>query len=123
MVRILVVDDDQSLRCLLRDMVEPEGYEVVEAANGQEGLRRYQHAPAELVMVDMQMPVMDGLALLRELQRAFPAVKVLAMSGSRTRLQRASPWTRYTLEKPFSLASVRAVVSGTLQDGTGDKAL
>jgi len=123
MVRILVVDDDQAIRCLLRDMLEPEGYEVVEAENGHEGLLRYHTAPADLVIVDMQMPVMDGLTLLRELQRAFPAVKVLAMSGSRTRLQKASPLTRYTLEKPFSLAAVRAVMSGTLQDGTGDKAL
>ena len=82
MVRILVVDDDETIRGLLRDMLEPEGYEVVEAANGQEGLRRYHAAPTDLVIADMQMPVMDGLALLQTLQHACPWVKVIAMSGS-----------------------------------------
>ena len=122
MARILVVDDDEPIRALLRAMLELEGYEVMEAENGAEGLLKYQGAPTDLVITDIQMPVMDGLALLRELRRAFPWVKVLAMSGSRRTLQQARPLTPFTLEKPLSLALVRATVSGALRDGRGGQA-
>jgi len=106
---------------MLRAVLELEGYEVMEAANGAEGLRRYQGAPTDLVITDLQMPVMDGLALLRELRRAFPWVKVLAMSGNWRMLRQARPLTPYTLEKPLSLALVRATVSRALQYGRGDQ--
>src|SRR5712691_1481966 len=70
--RILVVDDNKSIRFLLRNVLEPEGFEVVEAENGSDGLLRYQVEPTDLVITDMQMPVMGGLAMMRELQRTFP---------------------------------------------------
>ena len=120
--RILVVDDNKSIRFLLRNVLEPEGFEVVEAENGSDGLLRYQVEPTDLVITDMQMPVMGGLAMMRELQRTFPYVKVLAMSGSSSSLQRARPLTPYTLEKPFSLDAVRTTVAGALQEGIGDRA-
>lgn len=122
MRRILVVDDEQAIRGLLRDMLEPVGYEVVEAANGAEGLRRYHAVPPDLVMTDIEMPVMDGLALMLALRRACPWVKLLAMSGSGNTLQKARPLTPYTLEKPFTLAAVQATVQRAFREGTGEKA-
>ena len=61
MARILVVDDDKAVRLLLRASLERQGYTVVEAENVDEGLRYYRAAPADLVITDIQMPVMDGL--------------------------------------------------------------
>ena len=106
MARILVVDDDESIRFLLRAVLEFQGYDVIEAENGYEGLLRYQVEPADLVITDMQMPVMDGLELLMELQRTFPRVKVIAISGGRRTLEVARTFTPHTFEKPFSLEEV-----------------
>lgn len=106
MARILVVDDDESIRFLLRAVLEFQGYDVIEAENGYEGLLCYQAEPADLVITDMQMPVMDGLELLMELQRTFPRVKVIAISGGRRTLEVARTFTPHTFEKPFSLEEV-----------------
>ena len=106
MARILVVDDDESIRFLLRTVLEFQGYDVIEAENGYEGLLRYQVEPADLVITDMQMPVMDGLELLMELQRTFPRVKAIAISGGRRTLEVAKTFTPHTFEKPFSLDEV-----------------
>ena len=106
MARILVVDDDESIRFLLRTVLEFQGYDVIEAENGYEGLLCYQAEPADLVITDMQMPVMDGLELLMELQRTFPRVKVIAISGGRRTLEVAKAFTPHTFEKPFSLEEV-----------------
>ena len=106
MARILVVDDDDSIRFLLRAVLELRGYDVIEAENGYEGLLRYQAEPTDLVITDMQMPVMDGLELIMELQRTFPWVKVVAISGGRRTLEMARTFTPYTFEKPFSLEEV-----------------
>ena len=106
MARILVIDDDESIRFLLRAVLEFQGYDVIEAENGYEGLLCYQAEPADLVIIDMQMPVMDGLELLMELQRTFPRVKVIAISGGRRTLEVAKAFTPHTFEKPFSLEEV-----------------
>ena len=106
MARILVIDDDESIRFLLRAVLEFQGYDVIEAENGYEGLLCYQAEPADLVITDMQMPVMDGLELLMELQRTFPRVKVIAISGGRRTLEVARTFTPHTFEKPFSLEEV-----------------
>ncbi len=121
MARILVVDDDAGIRDLLRAVLEHEGHEVSEAENGAEGLRQYQEAPTDLVMIDMQMPGMDGLELLKELRRTFPRVKVIAISGGWRTLEVARTFTPHTLEKPFALDAVRAAVSRVLQGETDDK--
>jgi len=104
--RILVIDDDESIRFLLRAVLEFQGYDVIEAENGYEGLLCYQAEPADLVITDMQMPVMDGLELIAELQRTFPWVKVIAISGGRRSLEVARTFTSHTFEKPFSLEEV-----------------
>ncbi len=65
---ILVVDDDQFIRELLRRVMEKDGYQVVEATNGQQGLEAYQRIKPHLVMLDALMPVMDGFTCCKHLQ-------------------------------------------------------
>src|SRR5262245_530852 len=110
MARIVVVDDEGAIRELLRAVLEHEGYGGSEARTGAEGLLRYQGAPTDLVMIDMQMSGMDGLVLMLALQRAFPRVKVIAISGDRRRLEVARTFTPHTVEKPFALDEVRTTV-------------
>jgi len=101
--RILVVDDDQVVRLLLRAVLERRGHSVVEAGNGDEGFRCYQAAPADLVITDIEMPVMDGLQMIRELRSAFPSAKIIAISGDRGRLAAAQTCSQRTFAKPLAM--------------------
>jgi CheY-like chemotaxis protein len=108
--RILVIDDNAAIRELLRLVLEEEGYEVVEAADGAEGLQLYQAAPADLVITDLQMPGMNGLELLMALQRMVPTPALMAISGDRDALELAKGLTSYTFVKPLPLEQILAAV-------------
>jgi two-component system, chemotaxis family, chemotaxis protein CheY len=99
--RILVVDDDQAVRLLLRAMLERRGHAVVEATNGNEGLQYYRAAPTDLVITDIQMPVMDGLQMIKELRDDFPTARVIAISGEKGQLAAAQTCSQCTFEKPL----------------------
>ena len=101
--RILLVDDDKAVRLLLRTVLERRGHSVVEAENGDEGLRYYRVTPADLVIVDIQMPVKDGLQMIKELQGDFPTAKIIAISGEKSRLAAAQTLSQYTFEKPLPM--------------------
>jgi len=66
---ILVVDDDPAMRQVLRRFMEKDGYQVVEAANGEQGLEAYKRLKPQLVLLDALMPVMDGFACCTQLQK------------------------------------------------------
>jgi CheY-like chemotaxis protein len=110
MIQILVIDDDVMIRTFLRTALEREGYDVVEAANGAEGLQRYQVTLPDLVITDLWMPVMDGLQLLRELQRVVPLPAVIAISGDQHTLTQAQTLTPHTFAKPLPLKQLLATV-------------
>ena len=82
-------------------MLERRGHSVVEAENGDEGLRYYRAAPTDLVITDIQMPVMDGLQMIKELRGAFPTAKIIAISGEKGRLAAAQTFSQCTFEKPL----------------------
>ncbi len=82
MARILVMDDDGTLRGAIRVALEAAGYEVLEAADGNAGLRLQREQGADLVLVDIFMPERDGLEVIRALRRAeHPQPTIVAMSG------------------------------------------
>ena len=110
MPRILVVDDSAAIRELLRFVLEGEGYEVIEAADGAEGLQRYQAAPTDLVITDLKMPGMDGLELLQALQLVAPTPVLIAISGDQAALTQARRLTQHTFVKPLPLEQVLAAV-------------
>lgn len=83
--RILIVDDDGRLRAAARAVLQEEGFEVDEAANGADALKTMRQSPAHLVLCDMFMPDKDGLETIRELRREFPNLRILAISGGGTR--------------------------------------
>ena len=101
MACILVVDDDNAVRLLLRSMLERRGHSVVEAENGAEGLQYYRAAPADLVITDIQMPVMDGLQMIKALRDDFPTAKIIAISGEKGGLAAAQLLSQGTFEKPL----------------------
>jgi len=81
MARILVVDDDSLIRDLLKQVLETQGYEVVQAANGLDAMVVYESEEVDLVITDMVMPHKNGIELIRDLIDRDPAIKIFAMSG------------------------------------------
>jgi DNA-binding response OmpR family regulator len=85
--RILVVDDDSDIRELVRTLLERAGHDVVEAADGRAGLRELYAAPADLVILDVTMPELDGWATLERI-RDVSGVPVLMLTARADELER-----------------------------------
>lgn len=81
MTRVLVIDDEESIRWVFREMLEPQGYQIAEAPDGKVGLELYRKQPADLVIVDLLMPEKEGLETILELRRMDPGSKIIAISG------------------------------------------
>ncbi|OGW50128.1 MAG: hypothetical protein A2V62_05165 [Nitrospirae bacterium RBG_19FT_COMBO_58_9] len=119
MASILIIDDDEPIRVLLCRILEEDGHEVREAANGQMGLILYRQEPADLVITDILMPERDGMEVTLALTREFLDAKVIAMSGA------TEAWSllnvaklfgaRQVMQKPFTVEEVRRLVRFTLE--------
>jgi DNA-binding NtrC family response regulator len=79
--RILVVDDQESMRTLLRDMLEVIGHEVVLADGGEQALASLQQSEFDLVLSDLNMPGMDGTALLKAIKSTYTQLPVVIITG------------------------------------------
>ena len=77
---MLLVEDDERIRASMRLALEDEGYEIDEAGTGEEGLATFGHRPADVVLIDLMLPGMDGLECCRALRR-ISAVPVVDDSG------------------------------------------
>jgi DNA-binding response OmpR family regulator len=116
MKHILLVEDDESLRSLLRISLEKMGYTVTEARDGKEALKLYKDAPVDLVLTDIMMPEKEGLEIIRELRRGNPELKIIAMSGggrtnARDTLKMAKLFgATAVFGKPFSFVELRTMV-------------
>ncbi len=115
--RVLVVDDDEGMRAVLRRMLEADGCHVVERDSGLHVLEFLRSEPIDLVILDKEMPGISGLDLLPLLRREFPHVPIVfvtafggrQVAGSAIRLGAAS-----YLEKPFRLGQLRDVIDGLI---------
>ena len=81
MAVIMVIDDEEMVRTTLRDTLELDGHEVVEASDGQKGLDMFAVTPANLVITDIMMPEKAGIETVVELSQQFPATKIIVISG------------------------------------------
>lgn len=80
-MRIMVVDDNEDMRNMLRLCLEADGFEVEVAPNGQRALDLLDRQPADVVVTDLFMPDQDGIETILELRKRFPLVRIVAMSG------------------------------------------
>jgi two-component system, response regulator, stage 0 sporulation protein F len=119
MATILIIDDEEMMRVLLRSTLKGAGYEVVEAANGRQGLELYRRSPTDLVITDILMPEMNGLDMILELTRYFLDAKVIAISGEggeKNVLDVAKLLgARRTFHKPFSMLELLDAVRYELE--------
>jgi CheY-like chemotaxis protein len=84
---ILVVDDEEPIRRMLRQILEREGFRVLEASDGRQAVRIQAAQPADLIITDIFMPEMDGLETIREIRKSFSGVGIIGMSGGGKRVQ------------------------------------
>ena len=117
MARVLIIDDDDQFLEILRQMLRGGGYEVLMASNGVEGVDLYRKEQPDVVITDVIMPDKDGAEVIFELQKEFPDIKIIAMSGggevdaeyylnSITSLSNV----KHTFEKPFAMDEFLAAV-------------
>ena len=120
MPAVLLIDDDDAMRVLLRTVLEGAGHRVQEAANGIEGLRVFREAHADLVITDIYMPGCDGLEIIQMLRRVNPGIKILAVTGRSdtpdflkvARMLGASSVLRKPFEMGVFLQTVERLLSG-----------
>jgi two-component system, cell cycle response regulator CpdR len=120
MGRILLTEDDEAVRAFVKRALEMDFHTVVTAEDGAEGLEilRRENGAFDLLLTDIRMPVMDGIALALAAARDFPTLKILLMTGYADQRERAANLQALIVDvitKPFTLAEIRAKVTEALE--------
>jgi CheY-like chemotaxis protein len=119
MARILIAEDEDGLRTLVARALAQDGHSVVTANDGAEALDALtrEQGAFELLLTDIRMPIMDGIALALATARDHPHVTILLMTGYADQRERASGLEALihdVISKPFSLGSIRTAVRDAL---------
>lgn len=105
MKKILIVDDAAFMRMILKNIVEPAGYEVVaEASNGLEAIEKFEQYKPDVITMDITMPVMDGIVALKEILKIDPNANVCmvsAMGQDKVILESVKSGAKDFIVKPF----------------------
>jgi two-component system cell cycle response regulator CpdR len=119
MSRVLIADDEESMRTLVARAIAMDGHQTVTAQDGAEALEilTCEDGAFDLLLTDIQMPVMDGIALALSAARDFPDLTILLMTGFADQRERASNLNALVhdvVTKPFSVADIRTAVADAL---------
>jgi len=125
--KILIVEDEANIRELLRLYLEREGYTVLEAENGVEGIKKWKSDKPDMLLLDVMMPVMDGWAVCRELRKTMkmPIIMLTAKGETEDKVSGlemgADDYIVKPLEMPEVIARVRAVFRRMAPDDALEK--
>jgi two-component system, cell cycle response regulator CpdR len=119
MPRVLIADDEDSMRALVARAIAMDGHDIVTAQDGAEALEilTREEGAFDLLLTDIQMLVMDGIALALSAARDFPGLTILLMTGFADQRERASNLEAIAYDvitKPFSVAEIRTAVADAL---------
>ena len=117
MARILITEDEESLRRFVARALRLDGHETFEAGDGAEGLERLDEGSYDLLLSDIRMPVMDGIELAHQASARFPDMKILLMTGYAEQRERADDLALKIVDvvpKPFALPDIRKAVAMAL---------
>ena len=122
MARILIADDEESMRMLVARAIGMDGHTTVTAQDGAEALEilTREDGAFDLLLSDIQMPIMDGIALALSAARDFPRLTILLMTGFAEQRERASNLNAIAhdvIAKPFTVADIRTAVADALLAG------
>ncbi|MEN8200174.1 MAG: response regulator [Thermodesulfobacteriota bacterium] len=90
--KILLVDDEEGIQMLYREELEDDGYEVISAYTGEEGLEKFKAESPDLVILDIQMPGMNGIETLRQMKMSNPELPVILSSAYNEYKQDLGAW-------------------------------
>ncbi len=114
---ILVIDDEEMILSMLRDVLDMEGYTVLLASNGQEGLARAREAVPDLIVTDVMMPVMDGHDLCHQVRADPRTAKIPVIGMSAAYKPQADDAFDALIAKPFDIPPLLAVIRTWLGAG------
>jgi CheY-like chemotaxis protein len=120
MAKILITEDEDSLRMFVARALRLDGHETHEAGDGAEGLEKLSEGPFDLLLSDIRMPVMDGIELVHQASARFPDLKILLMTGYAEQRERADDLAAKVIDvvqKPFALPDIRRAVASALATG------
>ena len=122
MARVLIADDEETIRTLVARALAMDGHKTVTAEDGAEALDilTTENGGFDLLLTDLKMPVMDGIALALSVARDFPELTILLMTGFADQRERASGLNAIVhdvVTKPFSVADIRTAVMDALAAG------
>ena len=118
MNKILVVDDEQSMRDFLAIMLKKEGYEVVAAENGKDALKAVQAEIFDLVITDAKMPYIDGLEVLRTVKEVSPetvVIMITAYASTETAVEAMKLGAYDYMTKPFKVDEIKLIIQKALE--------
>jgi len=121
MAKILVIDDNDQFREMMREYLESEGYEVLVASDGKIGVELYRENKPDLVITDVIMPEKDGAEVIFDLQKEFPGIKIIVMTGggqgdAQAYLKSITAYSnvKYAFEKPFAMDELLVAVKESI---------
>ncbi len=123
MATILVIDDEVSMRTSIQKMLEREGYNVLTAVDGNEGMKLFNNNQVALVITDIVMPEKEGIGTIMEMKASSQDVKIIAISGGGLQgpedyLEIAKSFgAKYVLKKPFKRDDLMNAVNWLLEEG------
>jgi two-component system, cell cycle response regulator CpdR len=125
MARILIADDEESMRQLVARAIAMDGHETTTAEDGAEALEILvrNNGRFDLLLTDIKMPIMDGIALALATARDFPKLTILLMTGFADQRERAyglDAIVHDVITKPFAVADIRTAVADALASRTAD---
>ncbi|MGD0970765.1 MAG: response regulator [Desulfobaccales bacterium] len=122
MKKILVADDEMSIRLLYSEELKEEGYEVYMASNGREALEMVEKIPLDLVILDIKMPEMDGIEALRQIKQKRPDLPVILSTAYGEYRQDFATWASDEyLVKSSDLEDLKAVVRRHLKEPSEER--
>lgn len=122
MEKILIADDEELMRQLVIDFLKPEGYEIIEAADGKVALEKYHSEPPDLILLDVMMPIYDGWTVCREIRResTVPIMMLTAKGEEIDQLFAYDLGVDEYITKPFSpkilVAKIKALLRRVQQE-------
>ena len=81
MAKVLVIDDEPNVRTLIDMLLRPQGYDVIHAANGLTGLQLYRQEHPDVILLDLKMPKLDGVTVLKQIRGVDPKLPVIVLTG------------------------------------------
>lgn len=119
MTRVLVVDDEESVRLYVKRALIEHGYEAITAKDGADAIRTLERYKIDAIITDIRMPVMDGISLSLQARAMQPHLRILLMTGYASELERAynlGVLVDRTITKPFTLDSLMTSVRQVLTE-------